>query len=159
MSRFTALAPCLRSPVFRLSSRRPIPRAPADRWPQFRGIAALLGTTEATLPATLKLLWTYEAGDAIESSAAIADGVVYVGSADRRAARRQPGRRQEQVEVQGVRRRDRRVVAGGRRRAGLHRRSVGDASRRRCGDRQGGVDVQDRHRDEVVAGRSPATRC
>ena len=32
------------------------------------------------MPATLKLLWTYDAGDAIESSAAIADGVVYVGS-------------------------------------------------------------------------------
>ena len=31
-------------------------------------------------PPSLKLLWTYEAGDAIESSAAIADSVVYVGS-------------------------------------------------------------------------------
>ena len=49
-------------------------------WPQFRGSAALLGTTEATLPATLKLQWTYDAGDSIESSAAVADGVVYVGS-------------------------------------------------------------------------------
>ncbi len=33
-----------------------------------------------SFPATLKVLWTYEAGDAIESSAAIVDGVVYVGS-------------------------------------------------------------------------------
>ena len=32
------------------------------------------------MPASLKLLWTYEAGDAIESSAAIADGTVFVGS-------------------------------------------------------------------------------
>ena len=32
------------------------------------------------MPGSLKLLWTYEAGDAIESSAAIVDGVVYVGS-------------------------------------------------------------------------------
>ena len=54
--------------------------APADRWPQFRGSPALTGISAATLPATLKLLWTYEAGDAIDSSAAIADGVVYVGS-------------------------------------------------------------------------------
>src|SRR6478609_3535130 len=55
-------------------------QAPAAGWPQFRGSAALLGTTAATLPDTLTLRWTYDAGDAIESSAAIADGVVYVGS-------------------------------------------------------------------------------
>src|SRR5919112_4416290 len=57
-------------------------QAPADRWPQFRGSPNLLGTTAATLPPQLKVQWTYEAGDAIESSAAIADGVVYVGSAN-----------------------------------------------------------------------------
>jgi outer membrane protein assembly factor BamB len=55
-------------------------QAPADRWPQFRGTTAMHGTSAATLPSTLKLLWTYEAGDAIDSSAAIADGIVYVGS-------------------------------------------------------------------------------
>src|SRR5687767_14586739 len=54
--------------------------APADRWPQFRGSAPLTGLSDAKLPDLLKVLWTYEAGDAIESSAAIADGVVYVGS-------------------------------------------------------------------------------
>src|SRR3990170_4521128 len=54
--------------------------APADRWPQFRGTPALHGTSAAAVPAALKVLWTYEAGDAIESSAAIADGVVFVGS-------------------------------------------------------------------------------
>ena len=42
--------------------------SPADRWTQFRGSAALLGTTQATLPAQLQVLWTYEAGDAIDSS-------------------------------------------------------------------------------------------
>ncbi len=52
-------------------------QAPPDRWPQFRGSPNLLGTTQATLPAQLKVQWTYEAGDAIESSAAIVDGVVY----------------------------------------------------------------------------------
>ena len=56
--------------------------SPADRWTQFRGSAALLGTSQATLPSQLKVLWTYEAGDAIDSSAAIVDGVVFVGSAD-----------------------------------------------------------------------------
>jgi len=63
-----------------LTAQQPAPGAPATAWPQFRGSLALLGTSAATLPPTLKLLWTYEAGDSIESSAAIVDGVVYVGS-------------------------------------------------------------------------------
>ena len=62
-----------------VSAQAPL-TAPADRWPQFRGSPPLAGTTDARLPPSLKLLWTYEAGDAIESSAAIADNVVYVGS-------------------------------------------------------------------------------
>ena len=52
----------------------------ADEWPQFRGNPQLTGVTTSALPVTLKLLWTYEAGDAIESSAAIVDGTVYVGA-------------------------------------------------------------------------------
>jgi outer membrane protein assembly factor BamB len=52
----------------------------ADEWPQFRGNPQLTGVTAENLPSTLKPLWTYEAGDSIESSAAIADGTVYVGS-------------------------------------------------------------------------------
>src|ERR1051326_7152492 len=52
----------------------------ADDWPQFRGNLQLTGVTAAQVPPTLKPLWTYEAGDSIESSAAIADGTVYVGS-------------------------------------------------------------------------------
>jgi outer membrane protein assembly factor BamB len=63
-----------------LGAQAPAAGAPADRWPQFRGSAALLGTTAATLPDKLRVLWTYEAGEAVESSAAIADGVVYVGA-------------------------------------------------------------------------------
>ena len=54
--------------------------SPADRWTQFRGTPSLSGLSDAKLPGTLKVLWTYEAGDAIESSAAIVDGTVYVGS-------------------------------------------------------------------------------
>ena len=53
---------------------------PADVWPQFRGNAALTGVSETTLPAELTLQWTYEADEAIDSSAAIADGSVYVGT-------------------------------------------------------------------------------
>src|ERR671913_369746 len=56
-------------------------QAPAASWPQFRGSSNLIGTTQAPLPPKLKVLWTYETGDAIDSSAAIVGGVVYVGSA------------------------------------------------------------------------------
>jgi glucose dehydrogenase len=56
------------------------PAALPDQWVQFRGTPALSGVSDAKLPEKLKVLWTYEAGDAIESSAAIVDGVVYVGS-------------------------------------------------------------------------------
>src|SRR5712691_2850544 len=55
--------------------------APAPQWPQFRGSARLSGVTTAAPPATLALKWTYDAGEAVESSAAIVDGAVYVGSA------------------------------------------------------------------------------
>ena len=57
-----------------LRAANPLP----DAWPQFRGNPQLTGVAASTLPATLKLLWTYEAGDSIESSAAIVDGAVYV---------------------------------------------------------------------------------
>src|SRR6266581_1136389 len=48
-------------------------------WTQFRGNPQLTGVAASSLPANLKLLWTYEAGDSIESSAAISGGAVYVG--------------------------------------------------------------------------------
>src|ERR1700693_6004825 len=51
-----------------------------DDWPQFRGNYQLTGISTSAVPKTLKLLWTYDAGEPVESSAAIADGVVYVGS-------------------------------------------------------------------------------
>ncbi|HEX5081788.1 MAG TPA: PQQ-binding-like beta-propeller repeat protein, partial [Blastocatellia bacterium] len=53
----------------------------ADAWPQFRGNYSNTGVSPSQPPAELKLLWTYDAGDIIESSAAIAGGVVYVGTA------------------------------------------------------------------------------
>ena len=56
--------------------------APANEWRQFRGTARLTGTSSATPPETLKLLWTYDTGETIDSSAAIVDGVVYVGGGD-----------------------------------------------------------------------------
>ena len=51
----------------------------ADEWPQFRGNPELTGVSAAAVPATLKLLWTHDAGEGIESSAAISNGTVYVG--------------------------------------------------------------------------------
>src|SRR5690242_7834519 len=59
-----------------LRAAAPVP----DAWPQFRGNPQLTGVAATSLPAALKLLWTYEAGDSIESSAAIVGGAVYVGS-------------------------------------------------------------------------------
>jgi outer membrane protein assembly factor BamB len=52
----------------------------ADDWPQFRGNPQLTGVATGSVPADLRLLWTYDAGDSIESSAAISGGTVYVGS-------------------------------------------------------------------------------
>ena len=60
--------------------RAQTPPSSKDDWPQFRGNPQLTGVAASFLPATLKLVWTYEAGDSIESSAAIVAGVVYVGS-------------------------------------------------------------------------------
>lgn len=54
--------------------------APANEWPHFRGSRYLTGVSAATLPEKLTVAWTYEAGESIESSAAIVDGTVFVGS-------------------------------------------------------------------------------
>ena len=53
---------------------------PADNWSQFRGNHSLTGVSQANVPSSLKQLWTYEAGDSIESSAAIVGSTVFVGS-------------------------------------------------------------------------------
>lgn len=53
---------------------------PHDNWSQFRGNHSLTGVSQSTLSNNLKLMWTYEAGDSIESSAAIVGGTVFVGS-------------------------------------------------------------------------------
>jgi outer membrane protein assembly factor BamB len=55
--------------------------AKAD-WPQFRGNPLQTGVAPFTLPDPLAVLWKFKAGDAIEATAAIVGGVVYVGSFD-----------------------------------------------------------------------------
>jgi eukaryotic-like serine/threonine-protein kinase len=54
--------------------------SPGDNWSQFRGNHGLTGVSQSNVPASLKPLWTYEAGEMIESSAAIVGGTVFVGS-------------------------------------------------------------------------------
>src|SRR6188474_2185706 len=67
--------------VIFVSERASLPAQPTRAsWPQFRGDARLSGVAAGYLPAAPTLKWTYEAGETIESSAAIADGVVYVGA-------------------------------------------------------------------------------
>ena len=53
-----------------------------EDWPIFRGDSNLSGVASTTLPESLDLLWTYEAGGAITSSPVISDGRVYFGSDD-----------------------------------------------------------------------------
>lgn len=69
---------CLLISVFGLQANAQ--DAPADNWSQFRGNHRLTGVSQSAVPASLKTLWTYEAGDSIESSAAIVGGTVFVGS-------------------------------------------------------------------------------
>lgn len=51
-------------------------------WTSFRGNSQLTGVADSQLPEKLDLLWMFKAGDMIESTAAIVDGVVYVGASD-----------------------------------------------------------------------------
>jgi outer membrane protein assembly factor BamB len=65
-----------------LAATRPASAASADDWPSFRGNAGLTGVAAQPLPADLAVRWTYESAEGIESTAALVDGVVYVGSLD-----------------------------------------------------------------------------
>ena len=49
-------------------------------WVSFRGDPAQTGVAGGKLPDKLNVAWTFEAGDAIESTAAISGNTVYVGS-------------------------------------------------------------------------------
>ena len=51
-------------------------------WSSFRGNSQLTGVADTELPENLHLLWTFQAGDMIESTAAVVDGTVYVGVLD-----------------------------------------------------------------------------
>ena len=51
-------------------------------WASFRGNPQLTGVADSQLPDNPQLLWTFQAGDMIESTAAVVDGTVYVGALD-----------------------------------------------------------------------------
>ena len=54
--------------------------AGAADWPRFRGDATMTGVAAEALPPALKLLWSAEIGESVESSAAIVGDRIYVGT-------------------------------------------------------------------------------
>ncbi len=74
-------------PAFYYSARAaetecPDPDTKLQDWPMFRGNPERTGVTRERLPLPLDLQWRYDAGEAIESSAAIYQGTVFVGALD-----------------------------------------------------------------------------
>jgi outer membrane protein assembly factor BamB len=55
---------------------------PTDWWTMFHYDMTHTGYSTSTAPNTNQTLWTYATGNSVESSPAVADGVVYVGSFD-----------------------------------------------------------------------------
>lgn len=56
--------------------------SPAGEWRSFRGSYQQTGRSLSAPPDALKLLWSYRAGETVESTPAISGGVVYVSSGD-----------------------------------------------------------------------------
>ena len=51
-------------------------------WPMFNHDLAHTGYSTSTVPMTNQTLWTFTTGGAVESSPAVVNGIVYVGSDD-----------------------------------------------------------------------------
>jgi eukaryotic-like serine/threonine-protein kinase len=58
------------------------PGPTSDAWPMFRGGPALLGVAPGRLPDKPGLLWSFKTAGPVQSSAAIVEGRVFVGSGD-----------------------------------------------------------------------------
>jgi outer membrane protein assembly factor BamB len=56
----------------------------ASDWPMFHHDARHTGYTDESIADDLELLWSYETGNCVDSSPAVADGKVFVGSHDSR---------------------------------------------------------------------------
>ena len=84
MKRFGSAAPLALICVVALflAMAQPAFASSAESWTMCRGDPALTGVAAASLPADLKPLWTFEADEGIESTAAIADGRVFLGTLD-----------------------------------------------------------------------------
>jgi outer membrane protein assembly factor BamB len=87
MGRKTLLAACVLSlPALLVAEDRKKDSGPTEKtrtdWPIFRGNPLQTGVAGSSLPATLTVRWKFKAKDAIEGSAAIVNGTVYVGSMD-----------------------------------------------------------------------------
>ncbi|MCL2648397.1 MAG: PQQ-binding-like beta-propeller repeat protein [Phycisphaerales bacterium] len=67
------------SPTF-AQDQTPAPAPQSQDWPTFRGDPQLTGSSSAKLPTPLKQLWKVNLKGSIESTAAIADGRVFVGT-------------------------------------------------------------------------------
>ncbi|MCZ6509835.1 MAG: PQQ-binding-like beta-propeller repeat protein [Alphaproteobacteria bacterium] len=99
------------------------PAAGAD-WPMFRGNAANTGVSTGAAAGDIgkepKFLWRFDTGGVVESSPAIADGVLYQGTFNRAlfALDATSGRELWRFRVGGLLRR----LSGGGRRPGLFRR-------------------------------------
>src|ERR687898_941508 len=76
----TATSAFARGQLGELRRDKNLSAAPPNSWPQFRGSAALTGISCTTVAPAPKLAWAWEGGEAFDSSAAIVDGVVYVGT-------------------------------------------------------------------------------
>jgi outer membrane protein assembly factor BamB len=61
----------------------PAAQTPAGAWPMFHGEPTLAGIAPGNLPEALTLRWKFPTGGPVVSSAAIADGRVFVGSNDK----------------------------------------------------------------------------
>ena len=114
---------------------------PAENWSQFRGNHQLTGVSLSAVPNSLKQLWTYEAGDSIESSAAIVGGTVFVGSqkGELVALNLDNGQVYWKFSTGFA---DRRIVAGLQQWCGLHRRSGRLAECAQCDERPKAVGLQ-----------------
>jgi outer membrane protein assembly factor BamB len=69
---------CLLPSIVRASWKNYL--TPADAWPQFRGNALLTGYSASRVEGNLRLLWSADAGESVESSAAVEGGAVFVGT-------------------------------------------------------------------------------